>query len=297
MKIGPQTTFSLLNGVKIPILGLGTYKMEKENVETAIPAALDAEYRLFDTATVYKNEQFVGSTLIHELKKRNMQRGDIFVTSKLQTLDQGYEEATKAIVTSLTKLGMDYIDLYLIHWPGASGLDPSDPLNLERRKGSWKALEEALKDGKLRAIGVSNYMTSHLREMEGYAKIMPMVNQIELHPTYYPEDIVEYCQEKGIFIQAYSSLGRGKLLAPEFLERHPGIPEIVTRHDVKVGQVYLRWAWQHGFGILPKSNTPARVKENADIFGFALSKEEMHYLDEIHRSEPLKICWDPKTVA
>ncbi|PJF17078.1 Aldo/keto reductase subgroup domain-containing protein [Paramicrosporidium saccamoebae] len=270
--------------------------MTGENVEIAIPAALDAGYRLFDTATIYRNEEFVGETLRKEMARRGIARSSVFITSKLQTKDQGYEAATTAVNTSLAKLRVDYIDLYLIHWPGASGLDPSDPLNKELRIGSWRALEEALAVGKLRSIGVSNYMLKHLEEMETYANIMPMVNQIELHPAYYPEDVVGYCQSKQIVIQAYSSLGRGKLLEDSFLNEHPQVAKISEQHRVTISQVYLRWALQHGWGILPKSNSPHRIKENANILHFKLSDKEMHYLDSIHIKETQKICWDPVTV-
>lgn len=290
-------TFKLLNGIEMPLLGLGTYKMVEENVKVAIPAALDAGYRLFDTATVYRNEEFVGETLRKELAARGMKRGDIFVTSKLQTADQGYEAALRAVDISMKKLGLEYIDLYLIHWPGAAGLDPTDKRNLERRKESWRALEEAMKAGKLRAIGVSNYMLNHLVEMEEYAQVTPMVNQIELHPAYFPDDVVGYCRSKGILVQAYSSLGRGKLLEGDFIDRHSLIMELAQRKQVTISQIYLRWAWQHSFSILPKSNNPERIKENADIFRFELDSEEMKYLDDIHKSEPNKICWDPKAVA
>lgn len=276
---------------------VGTYKMTKENVEIAIPAALEAGYRLFDTATIYRNEEFVGETLRKEMACRGIARSSVFITSKLQTKDQGYEAASAAIDTSLAKMGVDYIDLYLIHWPGAAGLDPSDPLNKELRIGSWRALEEALVVGKLRSIGVSNYMLKHLQEMEEYAKVMPMVNQIELHPAYYPEDVIGYCQSKQIVIQAYSSLGRGKLLEDEFMTEHSQVVKISERHRATISQVYLRWALQHNWGILPKSNNPHRIKENASILHFELNEKEMHYLHSIHIKETQKICWDPIVVA
>lgn len=271
--------------------------MVEENVQIAIPAALDAGYRLFDTATIYKNEQFVGSTLKKELATRGMKQSDIWITSKLQTLDQGYEAARRAIDLSLEKLGMGYIDMYLIHWPGASGLSPSDPSNRERRQGSWRALEEALGEGKLRAIGVSNYMENHLREMEEYARVMPMVNQIELHPLYYPDNVVEYCQAKGILVQAYSSLGRGKLLEADFLQKHARLTEMTDRYRVTISQIYLKWALQHCFSILPKSSTPERIASNAQLYHFNLSDDDMKYLDDIHRTDNRKICWDPATVV
>lgn len=276
---------------------VGTYKMLGEHVEVAIPAALQCGYRLFDTATIYRNEEHVGRVLREQMEAQGIRREDVFVTSKLQTLDQGYDRARAAVDASLQKLGLDYIDLYLIHWPGASATEPSDPRNAILRRESWKALEEALAAGKLRAIGVSNYMVRHLQEMEGYAQVPPMVNQIELHPLYYPRDVVQYCQQRGILVQAYSSLGRGKLLEDAFLAAHPPIGHMMHRHGVSAGQVYLRWALQHNFGILPKSNDPGRIATNADLFGFVLDPAEMQYLDDLSVQEWNKICWDPQGVA
>lgn len=294
----------LRNKVRMPLLGrnmterraspaVGTFQMSAQDVETAVPAALRAGYRLFDTAAVYRNERAVGEAL----RAGTVARGDLFVTSKLQPADQGYAPAAAAIDDSLAKIGLGCIDLYLVHWPGAAKVSPADPENRTRRMGSWRALEEALAAGKVRAIGVSNYGVRHLREMEAYAQVMPMVNQIELHPTCYPEDVLEYCREAGIFVQAYSSLGRGRLLEADFLDAFPEVAQIAGRHGASVGQVLLRWALQHGFGLLPKSTSPARIAANADIIRFGLAPDEMHYLDGIHRTRSAKYCWDSSVVV
>lgn len=271
--------------------------MEAQDVEQSLPGAMDAGYRLIDTATSYRNECHVGRVLKENMRRLGIGREDVFVTSKLQTADQGYEAASKAIDVSLGRLDLEYIDLYLVHWPGAAGHDPNDPENLAKRTGSWKALEEALQQGKVRAIGVSNYTVRHLQEMEQYAQTMPMVNQIELHPLYYPSDVISYCQDKGILVQAYSSLGRGQLLEAAFLDRHEPIKVMAATHKVTTGQIFLKWALQHGFGILPKSSSPGRVHENAQVFHFTLTDAEMDYLDAIHVKETRKICWDPQIVA
>lgn len=276
---------------------VGTYKMTAEHVKVAIPAALDAGYRLFDTATIYKNEEAVGQVLREELAKRGLSRADIFVTSKLQTLDQGCEKARAAIDRSLERLGLDYMDMYLIHWPGASGIEPTDPRNRQARQGSWQALEEALAAGKLRAIGVSNYLEAHLREMREYARTPPMVNQIELHPLYVPDETIQTCHQMGIHVQAYSSLGRGKLIEDSFLAQHHEVAHMARAHNKSPSQIYLRWALQHGFSILPKSITPERIRSNSQVFDFGLTTGEMEYLDRLHLSEGQKICWDPKAVA
>lgn len=271
--------------------------MGAEDIQQSLPVALESGYRLIDTAASYKHEEHVGRVLRESLARLGLCRMDVFVTSKLQTADQGYEAARKAIDASLARLGMEYIDLYLVHWPGAAGCDPSSAENRERRMGSWRAFEEAFKEGKVRAIGVSNYALRHLQEMEEYAQVMPMVNQIELHPLYFPEDVVNYCEEKKIFVQAYSSLGRGKLLEPAFRERHRPIQEMMSQHRVTASQIFLRWALQHRFGILPKSSDPERVRNNAQLYHFELGDAEIKYLDDIHKSETQKFCWDPQCVA
>lgn len=285
--------------VRFPLMiGLvGTYKMTAEQVKVAIPAALEAGYRLFDTATIYKNEEAVGQALNEELTKRGLSRADIFVTSKLQTLDQGYENAQAAIDRSLERLKLGYIDMYLIHWPGASGMEPTDPRNRQARQGSWRALEEALVAGKLRAIGVSNYLENHIREMREYAHTLPMVNQIELHPLYVPDATITACHQMGVHVQAYSSLGRGKLIEDSFLAHHQEVIQMANAHGKSPSQVYLRWALQHGFSILPKSVTPERIRSNSEVFDFSLTDREMGYLDRLHRTEEQKVCWDPKIVV
>lgn len=276
---------------------VGTYKMTAEQVKVAIPVALEAGYRLFDTATIYKNEEAVGQALCEGLAKQGLSRADIFVTSKLQTLDQGYENAQAAIDRSLERLKLEYIDMYLIHWPGASGMEPNDSRNRQARQGSWRAFEEALASGKLRAIGVSNYLENHVREMREYARTLPMVNQIELHPLYLPDEAIKACHQMGVHVQAYSSLGRGKLIEDSFLAQHQEVIQMANAHGKSASQVYLRWALQHGFSILPKSITPERIRSNSEVFDFSLTDKEMSYLDRLHLTEEQKVCWDPKSVV
>jgi diketogulonate reductase-like aldo/keto reductase len=226
----------------------------------------------------------------------NLKRHDVFVTSKLATADQGYENAKRAVQASLQRLGLEYIDLYLIHWPGTAKLDPADPQNALNRRESWRALEEMLEQGHIRAIGVSNYLERHLVEMKTYAKHMPAVNQFELHPAYVPEATISFCEAQGIFVQAYSSLGEGKLLASDFLERHPRFTEIAKGHNVSVARVLLKWALQHNWGVIPKSVRRERILDNFDMDSFALSAEEMAFLDTFHLHETFKTCWDPETI-
>lgn len=184
--------------------------MNEKHLLNTIPVALQIGYRLIDTATNYRNEIHIANRLSEIYLSSCLCRSDLFLTSKLQPKDHGYEKAKQAIQSSLEKLQTDYLDLYLIHWPGVAGLSPVDKRNKLLREGSWKALEEAYQQGLLRAIGVSNYSLHHLQEMESYACVMPMVNQIEIHPLCYPIDVITYCQMHNIVLQAYSSLGHGK---------------------------------------------------------------------------------------
>lgn len=275
----------LWNGVEMPDVGLGTYKMTPEQVLESIPIAYSCGYRLFDTAAVYKNEAAVAQALSHHK--------DYFVTTKLAPKDQGYEQAKTAIHQSLSTLKQ--IDLFLIHWPGASALDPSSPQNYLKRRESWKALEEAYAAGFVKAIGVSNYEIRHLQEMKEYAQVMPMVNQIEVHPLYYPHELIQFCSQHSIVVQAYSSLAANKLITREYLENYPVIQEISNTHGKTAAQVLLKWALQHGLPIIPKSTHQIRIKENIDLFDFQLTSQEMSLLDQISKT-PEKVCWDPSIV-
>lgn len=191
---------------------------------------------------------------------------------------------------------MEYIDLYLIHWPGTSRLGDRSPKHLVNRRESWRALEQLHHEGKLRAIGVSNYLEHHLVEMRDYAKIMPSVNQFELHPGYYPAATVAFCEQNNVFIQTYSSLGEGVLLEERFLTRHPEIRAIAERHGVSVAQVLLKWPLQHGWGIIPKSVHPERIRANITL-DFTLSSDDMRILDQFHVKESFKTSWDPEQIA
>lgn len=313
----------LSNGVEMPQVGLGTYQMSESDLATAIPASLDEGYRCFDTAASYRNEQYLWAILQQELERRGLTRGDIFITSKLRPADHGYDLAKNAIVKSAQLLG-GYIDLFLVHWPGVAKKSPDDKIHSTIRAESWRALQDAVDEGVyVRAIGVSNYNISHMEDMSRDSKfrILPMVNQVEIHPAHHPVDLISYCMEREIHIQAYSSLGRGELLKTEVLEKFPRLLEIAsskcaiadsTAPSSLLAALYLKWAVQRGFSVIPKSVSPARIRANylACVLqvddtskrhipsnGFnSLTDEEIEYINGIQSFIPVKYCWDSSVV-
>ena len=248
-----------------------------------------------DTAAVYRNEAELGEVLSEWLSSEEpaRQRQDLFVTSKLAPKDQGYEETLAVCHRSLELLRLEYLDLFLVHWPGKHGLKPEDPLNRQHRAGTWRAMEELYASGKVRAIGVSNYTVRHLEEMllpgPEAVKIPPMVNQVELHPWFNQRELIQYCQGKGIVLQAYSSLGQGEVCSDERLV------SLAQRHNKTPAQILLRWGLQHGCPVIPKSARPERIRENFQVMDFELTNEDMAFLDSTPQNR--KICWDPETVT
>ena len=254
--------FELSNGVKIPCVGFGTWQAADGDIAyNAVMDALKAGYRHIDTAAIYRNEESVGRAI----KDSGIPREEIFVTTKLWNKCRSYELAYSAFERSISKLGLDYVDLYLIHWPASPAeYDDYNEINLD----AWKALIELYKAGKIRAIGVSNFLPHHLDALM-QTEVAPMVNQIELHPGYTQPEAVEYCKKNGIVLEAWSPLGSGRVLSDERLVK------IADKYGKSVAAVCLRWCLQSGFIPLPKSVTPSRIIENTEIFDFALSDEDM----------------------
>lgn len=253
--------FTLSNGVEIPAVGYGTY-LTSEKDDGTVAAALAAGYRHFDTASFYGTEQALGDAL----KAAGVPREELFLTSKLWKDEMGYENALAAFERSLQKLGTDYLDLYLIHWPRP------DDLTAEWRqldRDTWRALEELYRAGRVRAIGVSNFLPHHLRNLMETAEIMPMVNQIEFHPGYPQTYTVEFCNAHGILPEAWSPLGRTRVLQDERLAG------IAAKYGKSVAQLCVRFALQCGVAPLPKSSSPARMQANLDVFDFVISDEDM----------------------
>ncbi|WEV38725.1 aldo/keto reductase [Lactobacillus sp. ESL0680] len=263
-------TYELNNGVKIPAVGFGTWQTpDGEVAQNSVMAAINAGYRLIDTAAAYGNEESVGKGI----SKSGINRYDLFVATKLWNTDHGYKKTAAAIDTSLEKLGLDYLDLYLIHWPNPAAMrDHWAELNAE----SWRAMEDALKAGKIRAIGVSNFRRHHLDELLKTAGIRPAVNQIYLNPSDMQKDVTAYNDELGILNEAYSPLGTGGLLANET------VTEIAGHYGKSPAQLLLRWSIQHNFLPLPKSVHPKYIAANAQIFDFSISDQDMLELDGLH---------------
>jgi diketogulonate reductase-like aldo/keto reductase len=262
-------TVTLNSGAAMPRVGLGVWQSSGKT-KSAVLAALQAGYRHIDTAAVYGNEAQVGAAIAES----GVPRDQVFVTSKLWNNDQGYDKALLAFDASMKRLKLEYLDLYLLHWPVA-----------RLRLDSWRALEQLAADKRVRTIGVSNFLVSHLRELKAKARVLPAVNQIELSPFLQRRETVALCDELGIVLAAYSPLTRGQRLG------HPVVAEISKRSSRSPAQVLLRWGLQHGFVVLPKSVTPARIQENAQLFDFVLDAEAMSQLDAL--DEGLVTGWDP----
>ncbi|HEY3594696.1 MAG TPA: aldo/keto reductase [Polyangiaceae bacterium] len=264
-------TLRMNTGAHIPQVGLGVWQVARgDTTRGAVAAALRLGYRHIDTARIYGNETEVGDAI----RQSDIPRSEIFVTTKLWNDDQGYDRALHAFDASLSRLGLDYVDLYLIHWPVKG-----------KRLDSWRALEKLHDDKRARAIGVSNYLRPHLEELIGSAKTVPAVNQIELSPFLQRRDAREVCAAHGIIVEAYSPLTHGRRL------NHPALVKVAKRAERTPAQVLLRWGVQHGLVTLPKSSREARIAENAAIFDFTLDAQAMAELDALE--EGLATGWDP----
>ncbi len=276
MSLNINTKIKLNNGVEIPLLGLGTWDItEGETIIDAIRLAISKGYRHIDTARIYGNEKGVGKGLKLSLEEQGLTREDIFITTKLWINSFKYEKALKAFNRSLNNLGLDYVDLYLLHWP--------EPLY---RQEAWKALESILKEGKARSIGVSNYYQNHLDELLSEADIIPAVNQVEFTPYLYLKELKEYCENKGIRLEAYSPLTRGKKL------KDSKLMDIAKKYNKSSAQILIRWGLQHEVIEIPKSSKEVHIIENSKVFDFTISEDDMALLDKFNEGLYLGI-WNP----
>lgn len=259
-----QSATTLHNGVKMPWFGLGVFKVQDgEEVVHSVKAALKAGYKSIDTAAVYKNEEGVGKAI----KEAGVPREELFVTTKVWNSDQGYDSAIQAFETSLEKLGLDYIDLYLIHWPVEG-----------KYQETWKALETLYKEKRVRAIGVSNFHMHHLEDLMQTAEVKPMVNQVELHPLLNQSELRDFCKKHEIQIEAWSPLAQGELLENGVLK------EIAQKYNKSVAQIILKWDLQNEIVTIPKSVKEHRIIENADIFDFQLAPEDMDKINSLNEN-------------
>ncbi len=262
--------YILNNGVKIPSIGFGTWQAQDgEESYNATLAALKCGYKHIDTAAVYGNEESIGKAI----KDSGIDRKELFITTKLWNGVRGYNETIEAFNISMNKLGLDYVDLYLIHWP--------NPLKYrnnwqEMNKESWRAMEHLVEAGKIKAIGVSNFLVHHLEELFKTAKIKPTVNQIKLFPGLNQQEVVDYCKNKNVLLEAYSPFGTGKIFDS------PELKVLALKYNKSIAQICVRYSLQKGFLPLPKSVTPSRIVENKEVFDFELSNEDMEILNNLY---------------
>jgi diketogulonate reductase-like aldo/keto reductase len=266
MKWSLDSTVELLNGVGMPRLGLGVYRSkEGEEVENAVLAALKVGYRSIDTAAIYRNEGGVGRAV----RASGIPREQIFITSKVWNTDQGYDSTLRAFEESLSRLGMDYLDLYLIHW-AVKG----------KYKETYRAMEELYEQGRVRAIGVCNFQIHHLEDLMGSCRIKPMVNQVELHPLLTQKKLLAFCRKEGIQVESWRPLMDGKLDLPL-------LHELSAKYGKTPAQIVIRWHLQHGLVTIPKSVRESRIRENADVFDFELEPEDMNRIDDLNEDRRL----------
>ncbi|MDT0606194.1 aldo/keto reductase [Croceitalea rosinachiae] len=260
-----QGTFALHNGVKMPYFGLGVYLSEDgQEVINAVQWALESGYRHIDTAAIYNNEEGVGKGI----RESTVARKDIFVVSKVWNTDQGYDSTLRAFDDSLKRLNLDYLDLYLVHWP-VNG----------KYKDTWRAMERLYKEKKLRAIGVSNFMQHHLEDLLENAEIVPMVNQMEFHPFLVQQDLIDFCNSKNIQYEAWSPMMQGKIFDLDEFKA------LSKKYGKSIAQIVLRWDLQKGVVTIPKSSKKERIIANADIFDFELSSDDVALLDGLHKDK------------
>ena len=273
-----QATTTLYNGVKMPWFGLGVFKVEEgPELVNAVKFAIKHGYRSIDTAAIYGNEEGVGQAIHEAMTEYGINREELFITSKVWNADLGYESTIEAYETSLRKLRLDYLDLYLIHWPVE-----------DKYKEAWRALETLYKDGKVKAIGVSNFNVHHLQNLMKDAEIKPLVNQVEYHPRLTQKEVKAFCDDNGIQFEAWSPLMQGQLF------ENPLLKELANKYNKTVAQVILRWDLQNGVVTIPKSTKEHRIMENAAIFDFDLSTEDMNIISELNENH--RVGPDPDNI-
>lgn len=274
-------TVPLSNGVQIPIFGLGTSHNGGYSHDAVVYALTQCGVRHIDTAKRYGCEEELGKAI----RESGIDRSELWLTNKLWPGDYGYKAAKKACLDSCSQMGVDYLDLYLMHWPGS--LQPGCS-NSEMRADTWRALEELYKDGVCRAIGVSNFLVRHLEQLKEDCSIVPHVNQVEYHPFQQPSQLIEYCRQEGIVFEGYSPLAKGQVLS------EPTVLQIAEKHRRTCPQICIRWSIQNGVVTIPKSIKKERIQENCQVFGFQLDESDMAALARLH--DDRHVTWDPTDV-
>ena len=270
MALTINSRIKLNNGIEIPYIGLGTYELRRTAAHEAVNTALESGYRLIDTAESYYNEKEVGEAI----KNSRIPRDEIFVTTKLANENHGFDNTLKAFEGSLKRLGLDYVDLYLIHWPSS-----------RLRDETWKAFESLLQDGACRSIGVSNYTVRHLNEILSISSTVPAVNQVEFNPYIYQKEILDLCKERNIQLEGYTPLARTKKFNESILKN------ISDKYGKSRAQILIRWSLQHNIIAIPKSSNESRIKENIDVFDFEIADNDMEKLNSLN--ENLRFSPDP----
>ncbi|WP_329618580.1 aldo/keto reductase [Streptomyces sp. S465] len=266
---------TLNNGVRMPQLGFGVWQVPDDEARTAVGTALEAGYRSIDTAAIYGNEEGTGKALAAS----GIARDELFVTTKLWNADQGYDSTLRAFDTSLAKLGLDYVDLYLIHWPLPK---------VDKYLDTWKAFEKIYAEGRAKAIGLSNFHPAHIQRLLSETSIVPVIDQIELHPQLQQAELRAFNARHDIATEAWSPLGQGKGLLAD-----PTLATIAEKHGKSPAQVVLRWHLEIGNVVIPKSVTPSRIKENIDVFDFQLDAEDLSAIDSLEAGK--RLGSDPET--
>ncbi|TFF92074.1 MAG: aldo/keto reductase [Promethearchaeota archaeon] len=269
MNLSINSTYKLNNGVKIPVLGFGTWGLEGKTAINATRWAIEIGYRLIDTAFIYGNEVEVGKAI----KASEVLREEIFITTKVWQTDMRYKKTFKSFERSLKNLDIDYLDLFLIHWPR------------EKRLETWRAMEKIYEEGKVKSIGVSNFTISNLKELLSHSEIIPVVNQVEFSPFLYQKDLLEFCHQHKIQLEAYSPLTRANKL------NNPVLKDISNKYKKTTAQILLRWALQHQIIAIPKSSSKEHIEENANIFDFIIEEADMKKLDRV--DECFRVVEDP----
>lgn len=259
--------------------------------------AISSGYRLFDTGTLYNNDEFIGDVVYDKLSSQELQRDEVFIETKIAPWQHGKENTNTAVMDSLKRLKLSYLDLVLVHWPGVAKTPPSDSKNKLMRKETWMELENLVSMGKIKSIGVSNYGENHLKDLLEYCKVKPTVNQVEFHPMCYQKQLLAFCKSNSIYLQAYSSLGSSQSKPPGWtvLFGNDVVKSISKKHSKTIPQILLRWGYQHDCLLIPKTSRVENLKPNLDILDFSLDDEDMSKLNGLNQDK--HFCWNPTDIV